>query len=166
MLRWLLICLTNTGISAARTTSTKPTIDSTQTMPALVPSGSAIMSANSEWKLTKISSMTHLIGQRIAPMTSITNPSCLWVQQNLYLTPRKLLGQVLPDRRLLETKDCIERFARPSRQTRAKRLAAETAPAHRPSMLGSTGKHRHKAAKLPCGNPSRAESKGFLVPAK
>ncbi len=67
MRRWLLICLTKIGMSAARTTMTRPTIDSTQVTPA---SGSMPMVVHSQWNATRISSMAHLMGHRSVPMRS------------------------------------------------------------------------------------------------
>ena len=58
ILRWLLICRTKIGISAARTTSTRPTIDSTQVMPA---AGSIPSAVSSVWNPTRIASITHLM---------------------------------------------------------------------------------------------------------
>ena len=68
MRRWLLICRTKIGISAARTTMTRPTIDSTQVIPAF---GSSPTNVHREWKATRISSMTHLMGQRMMLMMSM-----------------------------------------------------------------------------------------------
>ena len=62
MRRWLLIWRTKIGISAARTTMTRPTIESTHVTPA---SGSRPKNVHIEWKATRISSITHLMGQRI-----------------------------------------------------------------------------------------------------
>ena len=68
MRRWLLIWRTKIGISAARTTMTRPTIESTQVRPAF---GSSPMNVHREWKATRISSMTHLMGQRMMLMMSM-----------------------------------------------------------------------------------------------
>ena len=66
--RWLLICFTNSGISAARTTKTNPTIDNTQVSPSSGFIPSVVMTV---WKATRIASMAHLIGQRIIPKISM-----------------------------------------------------------------------------------------------
>ena len=61
MRRWLLIWRTKIGMSAARTTITRPVIARTQVMPA---AGSIPRKVHSEWNATRISSMAHLMGQR------------------------------------------------------------------------------------------------------
>src|ERR1041384_498347 len=62
MRRWLLICRTKIGMSAARTTRTRPTMESTQVSPA---SGfSWTICVQNQWNPTRIASITHLIGHR------------------------------------------------------------------------------------------------------
>ena len=55
-------------MSAARTTTVRPTIDSTQVIPA---AGSIPIVVNSQWNATRMSSTTHLMGHRIVPMISM-----------------------------------------------------------------------------------------------
>jgi hypothetical protein len=69
-----LICFTNSGMSAERTTSTNPTIASTQVMPAAAGKPIAV---NSQCQDTSTSSTSHLSGQRMIPIRSGTDQSFL-----------------------------------------------------------------------------------------
>ena len=71
-----MICFTKIGMSAALTTSTKPTIENTQVMPAsaFIPT---VVSA--VWNPTKIASISHLIGHRIISKTFIADQPFPWL---------------------------------------------------------------------------------------
>src|SRR5690606_33283649 len=55
-------------MSAARTTSTRPTIDSTQVYPD---ASSRPMLVSAQWKATRMSSMTHLMGHKRSGMSGL-----------------------------------------------------------------------------------------------
>ena len=61
ILRWLRICLTKTGIRAALTNKTRPTMASTHEIPESKPSPRELKTV---WKLTRINSISHLIGHK------------------------------------------------------------------------------------------------------
>src|SRR6478609_6288644 len=71
MPRWALICLTNTGIRAARITSTSPMMDSVQVQPL---AAGRPMALSPSWKPTMMMETSHLNGNMIVSKKSIRYP--------------------------------------------------------------------------------------------
>jgi hypothetical protein len=70
MRRWFLIIRSVTGISADRTTMTRPRIDRIQVMPAF---GSRPTSVHTQWNPVSRSSISHLIGHRTMLMVEMND---------------------------------------------------------------------------------------------
>ena len=71
MPRWALICLTNTGIRAARITSTSPMMDSVHVQPL---AAGMPMALRPSWKTTMMADTSHLNGNMIVSKKSIRYP--------------------------------------------------------------------------------------------
>ena len=71
MPRWALICLTKTGIRAARMTSTSPMMDRVQVQPL---AAGMPMALSPSWKPTMMAETSHLNGAKIVSKMSIRFP--------------------------------------------------------------------------------------------
>ena len=74
MPRWALICLTNTGIRAARMTSTSPMMDRVHVQPL---AAGMPMALSPSWKPTMMAETSHLNGNMIVSKKSIRYPYSL-----------------------------------------------------------------------------------------